>query len=111
MEKYISSTELRQFIAINAMSNGTHDNEFTGTISWLIPKCKELPQTQWQTAEEFASNSVDGWCWIVFAGRTVEMAYYFKDVNEFHDRDDSGYSFACKNITHVMPIQTPGAPK
>lgn len=66
---------------------------------------------QWQTIDEFKKNPVEGWCFICFSGHSRDMAYYFKDEKEFHDRDDSGHSVAARNITHVMPIKTPEAPK
>lgn len=110
--KYISKERLMQLeYELRSKHSIIADHNLLISREILLAECKELPQEQWQTIEEFKANPVEGWCFVCFSGRTIEMAFYFKDEKEFHDRDDSGYSFAYKNITHVMPIKTPEAPK
>lgn len=75
-------------------------------VHTLITMCKELPDQQWQTIEEFKANPVDGWCWICAQG-SVDHAWYYSD--NFWLRDNSGTAYF--DVTHVMPIKTPEAPK
>jgi len=73
----------------------------------IIDKCKELPDQQWQTIDEFKANTVDGWCWLIhkrFNNRTV--GHY--SIGRFWI--DGGICQE-EHITHVMPIKTPEAPK
>ena len=73
----------------------------------IIDECKELPAQQWQTIDEFNANPVDGWCFLIHS--------------RFNHRTMGNHSLGrfwidggiCKeeNITHVMPIKTPEAPK
>ena len=82
-------------------------------VHTLISMCKELPDQQWQTIDEFKANPVDGWCWINLSG-LVDMAYcwdgvfYLNDTTAEHNHDEI---WDIRRITHVMPIKTPEAPK
>jgi hypothetical protein len=76
-------------------------------VHTLITMCKELPDQQWQTLDEFNANPVDGWCFLIhsrFNHRTMGN----HNLGRFWI--DGGI---CKeeNITHVMPIKTPESPK
>ena len=72
----------------------------------LLDACKELPDQQWQTIDEFKANGEEGWCWI-YAQESVDHAWYYSD--NFWLRDNSGTAYFY--VTHVMPIKTPEVPK
>lgn len=82
-------------------------------VHTLITMCKELPDQQWQTIDEFKANPVDGWCWIKLTeevGGNTEMAFSNED-SCFYENMDFNFDLNVDYITHVMPIKTPEAPK
>ena len=81
-------------------------------LSDLIRECKELPDQQWQTIEEFKANPVDDWVHICFGEeRNVDTAYYRDGGFWWCDMSYGGDNWNDVEITHVMPIKTPEAPK
>lgn len=74
-------------------------------LEQLDDKCKELPQTQWQTIEEFKANPVDGCCWCYCESEKNVFIHYYTDERFYTDSNSE------ELITHVMPIKTPEAPK
>lgn len=71
----------------------------------LVIKCKELPDQQWQTIDEFKANPVEGWCWIQHKYLKTTMSHYRRVFAV------DGEMLADEYITHVIPIKTPEAPK
>jgi len=104
--KYISDNRL------NKIKDDITDGTSKLFVHTLITLCKELPQEQWQTIEEFKENPVDGWCHICFGSeKNVDKAYYASDKFWWHDMHDMHENWDDVKITHVIPIKTPGAPK
>lgn len=67
---------------------------------------------QWQTIEEFRANPVEGWCHISYSDRkNIDIAYYEDEGFYFNDMHNNTDNWNDVNITHVMPIKTPGVPK
>lgn len=75
----------------------------------IIDKCEELPDQQWQTIDEFKANPVEGWCWIDTVNLSTKMCFFSGAV--FYTTDELTGFYVPTNITHVMPIKTPEAPK
>ena len=101
--KYISYDRLREIITSCIAAK-----VYPGI--WVLDECKELPDQQWQTIEEFKANPVEGWCYInIPATNSVVMRHY----RNYHFYDNEDYSVPMSDyfITHVMPITTPEAPK
>ncbi len=73
----------------------------------IIDECKELPDQQWKTIDEFMAEPIEGWCFLIH--------------RKFNNRTMGNYSLGRfwidgeiskeEHITHVMPITTPEAPK
>ena len=71
---------------------------------------RNVKRQKWQTIKEFKANPVEGWCHISYSDRKIiDMAYYVDKV--FYWNDMCNNSWRGFNITHVMPIKTPEAPK
>jgi len=77
----------------------------------IIDKCKELPDQQWQTIDEFKANPVDGWCHICYGHRNTDVAYHAQGKFMWCDASPDGDYYSDVDITHVMPIKTPEARK
>ena len=107
--RYISDKRLKELI----IRNPGFDT-FNQTLLNLIDReCKELPDQQWQTIDEFKVNTVGGWCWIKLindVGGNTEMAYFNED-SCFYENMFCMDTLNVSYITHVMPIKTPEAPK
>jgi len=89
--------------AINGLSAGAN----IAILKALLNECKELPDQQWQTIEEFKANPVDGYYFAMVIGINKPLMAYVKDsvfyvTGSFQDSNQ---------ITQVMPIKTPEAPK
>ena len=99
--RYVSEEEI---IRLRNLPN--QDVDSRNTLKWLLDNhCKELPEQQWQTREEFKANPVEGWCWIQHKTLKITMSHYRRIFTV------DGEMFADEYITHVMPIKTPEAPK
>lgn len=85
------------------------------TIAYITYKvldaCKELPDQQWQTIDEFKANPVDGWCHICYGHRNTDVAYHAQGKFMWCDASPDGDDYSDVDITHVVPIKTPEAPK
>ena len=83
-------------------------------VHTLITMCKELPDGQWQTIDEFNGGEEYQWLWVRLKTDLVDMAYfadgkfYFNDMSDEHNEDEI---WDIKNITHVMTIKAPESPK
>mgnify|MGYP003405173357 FL=1 len=68
----------------------------------IIDECKELPDQQWKTIDEFMAEPIEGWCFLIH--------------RKFNNRTMGNYSLGRfwidgeiskeEHITHVMPIKT-----
>jgi len=117
--EYVSKERLK--LLLDYFNNSQDSTEISAELNGLTAglrilidvECKELPDQQWQTIEEFKANPVDGWCWINLSG-LVDMAccwdgvFYFNDTTAGHNHDEI---WDIRRITHVMPIKTPEEPK
>lgn len=67
----------------------------------VMYECRELPEPQWQTLEEFEANPAEGLYWIELSCGQIDYArYYFFFHHAFSDR-----------IMNVSLINKPRAPK
>jgi len=84
----------------------------TGKLKWLleclVSECKELPQQQWQTIEEFKHGNHEGYCFVVHGDKIPMMNFYC--LGNFYV-DETCYKLWVGTITNVMPIKTPETPK
>jgi len=81
------------------------DNNSKLFIHALIVHCKELPDQQWQSIDEFKANPVDGLCFAMYRNCVCNL-------NFWNGRFEyEGMYYSENYITHVMPIKKPEAPK
>ena len=99
--KYVSDERLKEL----SVNNPEFDLHIETLHKLVNRECKELPDQQWQTIDEFKANPVDGWCWIHHKSLKTTMSHYKRVFTV------NGEMFADEYITHVMPIKTPEAPK
>lgn len=96
--------------ALIELLDNTENEERKYILNYLLTSY--IFDEQWQTIEEFKANPVEGWCHICFGStKNVDTAYYASAKFWWHDMHDEGENWGDVNITHVMPIKTPEAPK
>ena len=78
-------------------------------VHTLITMCKELPDGQWQTIDEFKDSGFVGLCWIFNNDGHVFAHHY--DGEYFINPYMPNYPIHNDRIHSVMPIKTPEAPK
>lgn len=99
MIKGISNERLKEYRSLRLDAEELLDR--------IIDECKELPDQQWKTIDEFMAEPIEGWCFLIH--------------RKFNNRTMGNYSLGMfwidgeiskeEHITHVMPITTPEAPK
>lgn len=105
--RYVSEKRLKELIIRNP-----EFDTFNQTLLNLIDlECKELPDQKWQTIDEFTANPVDGWCHICYWHSDTDVAYHAQGKFMWCDASPDGDDYSDVDITHVMPIKTPEAPK
>lgn len=105
--KYISEKDLR--LVFNRIHKLNDSTALMKLLDDAIRGCKELPPPQWQTIEDFKANPVNGWCWVDTVNLSTKMCFFSGAV--FYTTDELTGFYVPTNITHVMPIKTPEAPK
>jgi len=105
--KYASETDLRYVFS------KIHDLDDSAPLMQLLDEaidtCKELPQEQWQTIDEFKANPVDGDYHILIGGHRLIL--FYRDRAFWSSQTENRLFVHQNDITEVMPIKTPEAPK
>jgi len=80
-------------------------------VHTLIRMCKELPDQQWQTIDEFKANPSYGLCFVSIGISRLIIDLFYRNT-DFYVSGNSDIIFKSSDaITDVMPIKTPEAPK
>jgi len=99
--KYVSDERLKEL----SVNNPEFDLHIETLHKLINRECKELPDQQWQTIDEFKANPVEGLCFIMYCNCRLHANYRFGKF------ENSGMFYSARDITDVMPIKTPEAPK
>ena len=77
----------------------------------IIDKCKELPDQQWQTIDEFKANPSYGMCFVSIGISRLIIDLFYRNTDFYVSGNGDIIFKSSGDITHVMPIKTPEAPK
>ena len=98
--EYVSKDALLELLA------NTENEERKYLLNYLLTSYKF---EQWQTIDEFNVSPVNWWCWIYTVNLSTKMCFFSDKV--FYTTNELTGFYVPTNITHVMPVKTPEAPK
>lgn len=95
--------------ALIELLKNTENEEIRYILNYLLTSYKF---DEWQTIDEFKGNPVEGWLHISYGEESnIDKAYFDGKTFHWNDIGNVDDNWNGVNITHVMPIKTPEAPK